>query len=237
MKKYLIPALLVLIGLGMDIFFTGTSYLACTLYFIAAVIVLFRLLGKKLRRVFSLLLALGVLYFIFVEVPIIGAASGDRDFEAEYVIVLGALVRGEVPSAAMTERCTAALDYMNAHPNVTVIVSGGQGDSEDISEAEAMYRWLVGRGADAGRIVLEDSSTSTKENLEFSFDIIRSLGGDPGRDTAVVTSEYHIYRAKLIALDLGAEIGGIPARTTHPSVKINYFIREAFGVTYKWVFG
>lgn len=237
MKRNFFPLFLIIVGIILNTALSGHDYIAYTLYFIAAIILIFRIVGKGLRTLLSILLIIGILYFAGVEVPIIGASSGDSDFDADYVIVLGALVRGDEPSLSMVERTQAALDYMNTHPDTVVIVSGGQGDMEDISEAEAMYRWLVDNGADGSRIILEDKSTSTRENLANSFDIIRQRGDDPAKSTAVITSEYHIYRAKLIARDMGVELGGIPAETTWLSVKVNYFIREAFGVTYKLIFG
>lgn len=237
MKKYLFPIILIVIGLLLNVVFSGHDYIAYAMYLLAALIIAFKFIGKKLKRVICLLLALCLVYFAIVEIPIVRNSGGDNGFEADYIIVLGALVRGETPSLSMVERTRAALDYMNSHPDTMVIVSGGQGDMEDISEAEAMYRWLVDNGADAERILLEDKSTSTKENLEFSFKIIEDRGGDPAEATAVVTSEYHIYRAKLFGRDMGVELGGISARTSYLSVRLNYFIREAFGVTYKWIFG
>lgn len=236
MKKLILPIVLVILGLVLNLVFSGHDYIAYALYFIAALIISFSFFGRKLKRLICFLLAICLVYFIIVEVPIIKSADGDEGFEADYIIVLGALVRGETPSLSMVERTRAALDYMNEHPDTMVIVSGGQGDLEDISEAEAMYKWLTDNGADGSRILIEDKSTSTKENLENSFKIIRDRGDDPAKATAVVTSEYHIYRAKLMGRDMGVELGGISARTTYLSVRVNYFIREAFGVTYKWIF-
>ena len=127
--------------------------------------------------------------------------------------------------------------YMLEHPNAVAIVSGGQGDGESLSEAEAMYKWLTAKGIDGSRLILEDRATSTYENLKYSFEIIKSRGQEPDVSIAVVTSEYHIYRAKLLARSLDTEVGGIAADTTLFPVKLNYFIREAFGVTYQWIFG
>ena len=87
------------------------------------------------------------------------------------------------------------------------------------------------------RIVQEDQSTSTRENLENSFAIIRSRGGDPADGVAVVSSEYHLYRAKQMARALGAKPLGVAAETTLPTMRANYFIREAFAAAYMQVFG
>ena len=100
-----------------------------------------------------------------------------------------------------------------------------------------MYEWLTHNGIDGSRIISEDKSGSTLENLENSFAIIRLRGDDPNTAAAVVTSEYHIYRAKLLAQSLGVSVGSVAAHTTYAPIMINYFLREAFGVTYQWVFG
>ena len=100
-----------------------------------------------------------------------------------------------------------------------------------------MHDWLVAHGMPESRIVQEDQSTSTRENLENSFAIIRSRGGDPADGVAVVSSEYHLYRAKQMARALGAKPLGVAAETTLPTMRANYFIREAFAAAYMQVFG
>ena len=236
-KRLIIAAVLTLVGLILNFVFTGQQFLAYTLYFAALVCLLFGIIGKTVKRVICVLLALGLVYFMAVEAFIVGSASGDSDADYDYIIVLGAAVRGDTPSRALVERMEAARDYMLSYPDAVAIVSGGQGDGENLSEAEAMYKWLTANGIDGSRLIIEDRATSTYENLKYSFDIINSRGQEQDISIAVVTSEYHIYRAKLLADSLGTEVGGIPAKTSAPAVKLNYFIREAFGVTYQWIFG
>ena len=80
--------------------------------------------------------------------------------------------------------------------------------------------------------IVEDKATSTQENLANSFALIRDSGGDPDGNCAVVTSEYHLYRAKALAAKQGVECYGVAARTSWPTLMLNYFIREGFAVTY-----
>ncbi len=228
-KSNILILILVGVGLVLNFVFSGHDFIAYTLYLIAFLILIFKFIGRIAKVIVSVLLILGVGYFIFLELPIIQASNGDTDFEAEYIIVLGAAVHGDTPSLSLTERMDAAYTYLAEHPDCIAVVSGGQGENENMSEAEAMRIYLEGKGIAAERIIKEDRSTSTRENLEFSFDIIRERGGDP-ENCAVVTSEYHIYRAQLIAHSMGVDIHGIPAETTHITVRVNYFIREAFGV-------
>ena len=161
------------------------------------------------------------------------AAKGAPEAEADYLIVLGAGVNGTVPSLSMLNRLTAARAYLEAHPGCVAVVSGGQGPGEEISEAEAMSRWLRANGVDGNRLLLEDRATTTLENLAFSFALIPPEGRDR---VAVVSSEYHLYRAEYLARCLGYTVAGVPARTTLPALRANYYIREALGVVYYTLF-
>lgn len=236
-SRIILAAAIVLVGLVVNFAYTGQSFIAYTLYFAAALLIIFGLAGIKLKRIICILLALGVAYFITVEAFIVSTASGDSDADYDYIIVLGAAVRGDTPSRSLVERMEAARGYLAEHPDAVAIVSGGQGDGENLSEGLAMYKWLTARGIDGSRIIIEDKATSTYENLKYSFDIIGSRDNVSDVSVAVVTSEYHIYRAKLLASSLDYDVSSIAADTGLLPVKLNYFIREAFGVTYQWVFG
>jgi uncharacterized SAM-binding protein YcdF (DUF218 family) len=128
---------------------------------------------------------------------------------ADFVIVLGAGLRpdGRVPPllASRLDRgrdVWAALDRQAADDfRPVLIVSGGKGSDERVSEASAMAAYLVSRGVPADRIVLEDHSRSTEENLVFSKAIMDQLR--PGAQATVVTSDFHAFRAALLARRLG----------------------------------
>ena len=100
-----------------------------------------------------------------------------------------------------------------------------------------MRKWLLDHGIAEERIMMEPKATSTQENLAFSFDLIRSRGDDPDGNVAIVSSAYHLFRAKSMARLQGVEAVGVAAPWGYPMVMLNYFIREAFGVTHLWVFG
>ena len=90
----------------------------------------------------------------------------------EYIIVLGAHVQGTRLTLALLERTRRALQYLEENPETKAVLSGGQGEGEDISEAQAMCNYLVEHGIDRERLILEGRSTSTTENLKFSLEII-----------------------------------------------------------------
>ena len=126
----------------------------------------------------------------------------------EYIIVLGAHVQGTRLTLALLERIRRALQYLEENPETKAVLSGGQGEGEDISEAQAMCNYLVEHGIDRERLILEGRSTSTTENLKFSLEII---GLD--HSVGVVTNNFHVFRGTAIGKKCGCkEIYPIPSR-------------------------
>ncbi len=229
----------VLFGLALFLRFAlrGYGYWAYALAFIACLMLACHLLPTVLWRILLVLTCIGLVYFCIVEVPIIKNARTDKDAERPYLIVLGAAVYGDQPSLTLVRRLEGALDYLERYPQSVAVVSGGMGPGETVTEAKAMQDWLVRHGVSEDRIVQEDKATSTKENLSFSFEKIRERGDEPNGKVAIVSSAYHLFRAKSMARLQGVEAAGVAAPWGYPMVMLNYFIREAFGVTHLWVFG
>ena len=186
--------------------------------------------ARILRSCYLICLSAGIICFIVLQIFIIsGAYTEDEDVDC--VVILGAGIIGEVPSSILTSRLNAAVDYLKTRDSIPVIVSGGQGPGETITEAEAMYRYLVRRGIDGERIWKEDSSTSTFENLSFSRALMEEQGLDAeNAKVAVVSNEFHLFRAKLIAESTGLYPIGIAAETPHLGMRLLYFCREAFAL-------
>ena len=212
---------------------TGHTFVAALCAFIALVIVYFHFVRRRgLRIAAAIVLAAGIAVFGVIEAPIVAGARTDAPDDVEYLVVLGAGLHGDVPSLSLTDRLEGALAWLEAHPDCVAVVSGGQGPGETMTEGEAMGIWLGARGIGPSRIIVEDRATSTQENLEYSFALIRGRGGEPDGNCAIVTSEYHLYRAKALAARQGVECFGVAARTSWPTLMLNYFIREGFAVTY-----
>lgn len=148
----------------------------------------------------------------------------------DYAIILGAKVNGETPSLSLRYRLESAAEYAKQYPNVKFVLSGGQGKDEGISEAEAMYRYLIEQGVAKERLLLEDQSTSTYENLEFSQRMIPTVAG-----VTIVSSDYHLARAKFLAKRLGWDSDVIAAKTPE-SVKTKVVARERLALLKTWVF-
>ncbi len=144
----------------------------------------------------------------------------------KYVIVLGAKVkRGAIPSKALAFRLDAALTYARQYSNVNLIVSGGQGADEDATEASVMKKYLIDQGFPESKIVIEDQSTSTYENL---LNAKRIVGNDLEGFT-IVSSDYHLARAKMLAEGLHIKCDVVPAKTPK-SIERKVRFRERFAL-------
>ncbi len=165
-------------------------------------------------------------FFCTMEGLIISGMVETAGPGAQYAVVLGAQVRGRRITKSLKKRLEAARDYLQENPEAIAVCCGGQGTGEDVPEAEAMRDWLVEQGIDKTRVWMEDRSTSTRENLKFALDLI----GDPDARIAVVSNNFHIYRAKRIAKRVGfTDVEGIVA-ASDPKLFINYMVREAFAL-------
>lgn len=180
------------------------------------------------RKWFKGLFIIAVSLFMIVEGLIVVNGLGINVPEnGDYIIVLGARVRGEQISLSLKARLDKACAYLNENPDTKAILSGGQGPGENISEAEAMQRYLVAQGIEKERLYLEDQSKDTTENIKNSFEIID--GQKEEATVIVVTNRFHVLRSKMIAGDLGKKVSGIGARTL-PYLIPTYYLREFFAV-------
>jgi len=186
---------------------------------------------NRLNKVIAILL--GLLIIICAVMGVYGAYN-NASYSEDAIIVLGAGINGEEIGEALRLRLECAIDYHRKNPEAIIVVSGGQGPEEDISEAMAMERYLISNGVSPEIIIKEELSTSTRENLEYSKKILDGIFED-NCEIAVITSRFHIYRATVIAKKAGygkvTHIGaGIPWYTA-PS---NY-LRECAAIMLEYL--
>lgn len=189
--------------------------------------------GRTLLTIVALFIAVGLIYIIINSLRIIWAIAKKASPPCT-LVVLGCKVYGTKASLILEERLQAAIKFLQKYPEVPCVVSGGKGDDEDISEAECMYQYLVDAGISEERIFLEANSTNTGENIIFSMEVIKREHLCPR--LALVSNEFHIYRATKIARRLGYTAQGIPARTAwwlFPT----YFVRELLCIANEWLRG
>lgn len=152
---------------------------------------------------------------------------------ADCLLVLGAGLYGDIPSAVLQNRLMAALQYLREHPESQAVLSGGQGPGETITEALAMQRWLLNNGIEEERLHVEDKSTSTGENIAFSLPIIRKLGYE---QAIIVSNDFHLLRASWLAAHYGlsAQLLGAPVPQYHFE-PATYRTREYFALVKDWL--
>ncbi|MEI4621012.1 YdcF family protein [Bacillus pfraonensis] len=150
--------------------------------------------------------------------------------DADYMILLGAKVKGTEPSYSLQYRIDKAAEYLKIHEQTIVIVSGGKGKGEDISEALAMKQGLMKKNIAEQRIIMEDRSTNTDENIEFSKELIPASK----KKGMIVTNDFHMFRAKKIAEKQGLKVEGLSAKTPKPII-IQSNVREYFAITQYWL--
>lgn len=181
-------------------------------------------------RIFLALVALILLFctlYMILSFFLILSALCKRPADDAAVIILGCQVIDSAPSRSLAARLNAALSYLGKHPDALCVLSGGKGDNEEISEAECMRRWMTSHGFPSDRLILEDKSTSTYENLKFS----RALLPPSVKHIAIVSNDYHGFRALTMARSLDLDAGFVPAPTAWWLLP-TFFVREQFALVH-----
>lgn len=181
--------------------------------------------------ILSIVICIGIYIWLGEEMKegVQPAANG----KAVYMIVLGAKVKpGGVPSLSLKNRLEEALKYLKKYPHVQVIVSGGQGPDEDQTEASVMLEYLLNNGIEASRIVMEDKSTSTYENLLFSKELLPK----ETKRVTIVSNDFHLKRAKYLAETLDLEVDVVAAKTPK-SVEAKLKLRERAALLKTYIIG
>ncbi len=187
---------------------------------------------KWLEMVVSCVFPVAIFIFLAVEIRIFAEAFKRQEKKCDYLIVLGAQIQGELVTDSLKRRLDKAIQYVEKFPETLIIVSGGKGTDEFISEAEAMKKYLLQQGIRTECVLMEDQSTTTKENLEFSAVMISDMDCSVG----IVTNNFHIYRARQYARKTGyRNTYGIPAGCSKVLL-LNYAVREFFAVWKMWIF-
>ena len=179
-----------------------------------------------LRRIFLAAVLIGIVLFIIVEGCILSRFHDKGKENLDYIIVLGAQMKPAGPSAVLKFRLDAAYDYLVENENTICILSGGQGSNEPCSEAEGMYQYLTDRGIAPERLIMEDQSTDTSENIAYSMALI----GGNDISVVIVTNNFHVFRGVRLAKAAGMQdVCGIAARS-NVYFQLNNMVREFCGI-------
>lgn len=180
-------------------------------------------------KAFFALILVGVLSFGGLFAAVMYGSYNHITGDPQVMVILGCRVMpGGEPSMLLRDRLETALDYLEEDSDILVVVSGGQGSNEPVSEAACMAGWLEERGISEDRIFQEDQSSNTKENLIFSKDLLAREGIDVGEtDVLVVSNGFHLTRARMLAERFGyGEVSTLAAPSSHIPSRIQMYIRE-----------
>lgn len=178
---------------------------------------------------------------LLIEIVFVGfiAIYGQNDnitYKEDAVIVLGAGIRGENVTLTLKMRLDKAIEYHQKNPNAIIVVTGGQGFQETVTEAYAMEKYLIDNGVSASHIIKEEKATSTNENMRFSKEILDKHFGNE-YSAVIITNNFHIYRGVSIA-----EKEGI-TNTTHMHAGLQWYnlipcyLRESLAILKMWTVG
>lgn len=234
MRGLIAAAVLAVAGIVFFVLPLGFSMTALCFFALAAVCaILWILERRKAKRVWRdglLVLTLSGMLLLESLMGIVygvGMSGMGQVPQTDCAIVLGAQVRGSTVSAILAERLDATLTFMEENPSAIVVVSGGRGPGEDVTEAQAMYDYLVAHGADPARIRMEDQARDTEENLRYSQAVLSEAGLENATVT-IITSEFHLARALFLAGAMGIDAEGMSAQTDQWICRVNYCLREVF---------
>lgn len=192
---------------------------------------------KWLLNTLIVIVCIGIIFIMIVEVLIISEAINNEseNIKSNFVIVLGCgIFQDGSLTLTLKKRLDAAIEYMNRFPYTICVVSGGKGPNEPFPEAQAMGEYLMSQGIDKDKILYEDKSTSTKENLLYSSKVISQNYPDIEQTVALVSSDFHIFRIKFLAKRFNMQGIGISCDTSW-YLRLNCYMREFFGVIKSFV--
>ena len=185
---------------------------------------------RKLKIIFHSIIIVALAVITMLCGMIAGEFKSKGHQNLDYIIVLGAQVRESGPSVVLQYRLDAAIEYLNENPDTICIVSGGQGANEPFSEAEGMAKYLLENGIDVNRILLEDESRNTVQNIQNS----KALMGESYNGVGIITNNFHVFRAVKIAKTQGLKgVSGIAADSNALYLP-NNMLRECCGILKDW---
>ena len=189
-------------------------------------------------RVLLVLVAAGVLCFAALFGAVIYGSYDHIQGEPQVMVILGCQVKNDGPSQLLRDRLDEALSYLDDHPDLTVVVSGGQGPDEPSTEAQAMADYLMEEGVEEDQILLEDQSHNTVQNFRYTAQLLEEQGYDlENTQVLVVSNGFHLTRARMLAERTGfEEVSTLAAPSSHLPSRLKMYIREPLALAKSFLF-
>ncbi|MCI9976712.1 YdcF family protein [Clostridioides difficile] len=187
---------------------------------------------KVFYKVLKIIISVFLIVFIVTESLIIFYPKNNFEVKSDYLLILGASVKKNTPSTTLKGRLNTALKYLKVNDDCYVVVSGGKGNGENITEAKAMKDYLTKNGINKNRIIEEDKSTNTYENFKYSKLKIEEHSKGKLKDLKIkiVTTDFHVLRSKILAYRNGYKNTSFYASKSKLSFIPTYYTREFFAL-------
>ena len=172
-------------------------------------------------------------------VCVISCSHSEIEDDADTLIILGCMVYPWGPSILLQDRLDTALDHLESNPDMTIVVTGGKGDDEHKSEAQAMHDYLVEHGISSEQIILEDQATNTYENLIFSKDLLAELGYDTWQEFLLISNGFHLTRSRILwerVFGSDENLNTLAAPSSHLPSRLKMYVREPLALMKSFVF-
>lgn len=193
--------------------------------------------SKWVKALIALILV-GVLVFGALLGAVLHGSYDHVVGEPKVMVVLGCQVKPWGPSILLQDRINKAAEYLQDHPDVIVVASGGQGQDEHISEAQAIYDGLVEQGIDESRILQEDQSYNTIQNLRNSMELLEKNGYDIEDDMIVVSNGFHLTRVRMLWARIHGDddnLSTLAAPSSHVPSRYKMYIREPIALVKSFI--
>lgn len=167
--------------------------------------------------------------------------------DPQVMVIFGCQMRRDGPSILLRDRLDTALAYWEEHPDMKIIVTGGKGDDEHISEAQGMYDYLTAHGVDGAQIFMEDKSRNTWQNINNTFQLMEREGWSLTDDVLLVSSGFHLARIEMLWNRVRADvlrgeeyndqhISTLAAPVSHAPSRVQMFFREPLALVKSFLF-
>ena len=190
-------------------------------------------------RVLLAVLIAGVMAFGGLLGAVLWGSYDHVQGDPQIMVILGCQVKPWGPSVLLQDRLDKALSYLEDHPDLTVVVSGGQGPDEHISEAQCMYDYLTAHGVDGEQILLEDQSHNTVQNLRYTVDLLAKAGYDTTADMVVVSNGFHLTRVRMLwnrVCGGDYNLSTLAAPSSHLPSRLKMYLREPLALVKSFLF-
>ena len=187
-------------------------------------------------KAFAALVLLGMAVFAVLLGLSLGGAHDDIRGEPKVMVILGCQLQNQGPSVMLQDRLDKALEYLEDHPDITVVVSGGQGEREPTSEAQGMADYLTAHGFAQENIILEAYSQNTWQNLTYTAQHLEEAGFDIKEGVIIVSNGFHLTRARMLARRVGYEnVSTLSAPSSNMPSRLKMYIREPIALVKSFV--